>query len=41
MEIATKEVRSISNNNSHTKSGTWNGRGWQAKEGVLVTITIL
>ena len=44
MEMAVKEVHSISNNNRDIKSAgvssdcTWNSRGWQAKEGVGATI---
>ena len=39
MEMAVKEVHSISNNNRDIKPTgvtfdcTWNSRGWQAKEG--------
>ena len=44
MEMTAKEVRSVSHNNRDIKStgvsfgGTWNSRGWQAKEGVVSAI---
>ena len=44
MEMAAKEVRSISNNNRDIKSTgvsfdcTWNSRGWQDKETVAAAI---
>ena len=43
MEMAPKEVHSISNNSIYIKSGAsfdcaWNSRGWQVKEGIVTAI---